>query len=136
MATGAGLQLTQDLHHKLCHTLGGTLNLPHAETHTVVLPHVLAFNAPALDPVVLSPTEALGVPDDKQPGTTLRDLAAELGAPTTLASLGAERDALPGITHRGRCQPPTATPATPPRTTSPPCSTAPGPATTPIVIVG
>lgn len=73
MATGAGLQLTQDLHHKLCHTLGGTLNLPHAETHTVVLPHVLAFNAPALDPVVLSPTEALGVPDDKQPGTTLRD---------------------------------------------------------------
>ena len=27
------------LHHKLCHTLGGSFNLPHAETHTVVLPH-------------------------------------------------------------------------------------------------
>jgi 4-hydroxy-tetrahydrodipicolinate synthase len=27
------------LHHKLCHTLGGLFNLPHAETHTVVLPH-------------------------------------------------------------------------------------------------
>ncbi|MEM9685270.1 MAG: maleylacetate reductase, partial [Pseudomonadota bacterium] len=25
------------LHHKLCHTLGGTFNLPHAETHSVVL---------------------------------------------------------------------------------------------------
>jgi len=32
------------LHHKLCHTLGGTFNLPHAETHTIVLPHALAYN--------------------------------------------------------------------------------------------
>ena len=35
------------LHHKLCHTLGGTYNLPHAETHTVVLPHAAAYNAAA-----------------------------------------------------------------------------------------
>ena len=35
------------LHHKLCHTLGGSFNLPHAETHTVVLPHALAYNAAA-----------------------------------------------------------------------------------------
>src|SRR5262249_24433048 len=32
------------LHHKLCHTLGGTSNLPHAETHTAVLPHAVAYN--------------------------------------------------------------------------------------------
>ncbi len=38
---------TMGLHHKLCHVLGGTLGLPHAATHAVVLPHVLAFNAPA-----------------------------------------------------------------------------------------
>jgi len=36
------------LHHKLCHTLGGSFNLPHAETHTIVLPHALAYNAPAV----------------------------------------------------------------------------------------
>src|SRR3954467_12333285 len=37
---GAGLAApTMSLHHKLCHTLGGTLDLPHAQTHTVVLPH-------------------------------------------------------------------------------------------------
>lgn len=30
------------LHHKLCHTLGGTFNLSHAETHTIVQPHVHA----------------------------------------------------------------------------------------------
>ena len=35
------------LHHKLCHTLGGSFNLPHAEMHTVVLPHALAYNAAA-----------------------------------------------------------------------------------------
>ena len=36
------------LHHKLCHTLGGSFNLPHAETHTIVLPHALSYNAPAI----------------------------------------------------------------------------------------
>jgi len=35
------------LHHKLCHVLGGTFGLPHAETHTVVLPHAAAYNAAA-----------------------------------------------------------------------------------------
>ncbi|KAL2209381.1 putative maleylacetate reductase [Sarocladium strictum] len=36
------------LHHKLCHTLGGSFNLPHAETHTILLAHALAYNAPAV----------------------------------------------------------------------------------------
>ena len=36
------------LHHKLCHTLGGSFNLPHAETHTIVLPHALSYNAPKI----------------------------------------------------------------------------------------
>ena len=36
------------LHHKLCHVLGGSFGLPHAETHTIVLPHVLSYNAPAI----------------------------------------------------------------------------------------
>jgi alcohol dehydrogenase class IV len=36
------------LHHKLCHTLGGSLGLPHAETHTIILPHAVAYNAPAI----------------------------------------------------------------------------------------
>ena len=40
------------LHHKLCHTLGGTFDLPHSETHTIVLPHALAYNAPAVPKAV------------------------------------------------------------------------------------
>lgn len=39
------------LHHKLCHTLGGSFNLPHAETHAIVLPHALAYNAPSIPEV-------------------------------------------------------------------------------------
>ena len=53
------------LHHKLCHTLGGSFNLPHAETHTVVLPHAVAYNAPAdmieMDVVVLDSRQELRV---------------------------------------------------------------------------
>jgi maleylacetate reductase len=30
------------LHHKLCHTLGGSFDLPHAETHAILLPHSAA----------------------------------------------------------------------------------------------
>lgn len=40
------------LHHKLCHSLGGSFNLPHAETHTAVLPHALAYNAPQVPEVM------------------------------------------------------------------------------------
>lgn len=40
------------LHHKLCHTLGGSFNLPHAETHTIVLTHAIAHNAPNIPDVM------------------------------------------------------------------------------------
>lgn len=41
------------LHHKLCHTLGGSLGLPHAQTHAIVLPHVMAYNAPQVADVMV-----------------------------------------------------------------------------------
>src|SRR6266705_2999338 len=47
------------LHHKLCHTLGGTFNLPHAETHTVVLPHATAYNAEAAPEAMVRIARAL-----------------------------------------------------------------------------
>jgi hypothetical protein len=34
-------------HHKLCHVLGGTFDLLCAETHSIILPHAVANNAPA-----------------------------------------------------------------------------------------
>jgi alcohol dehydrogenase class IV len=47
------------LHHKLCHTLGGSFNMPHAETHTIILPHALAYNAPAVPAVMAKLADVL-----------------------------------------------------------------------------
>lgn len=77
---------TMSLHHKLCHTLGGALDLPHAQTHTVVLPHALAHNAAAAPHAVASLSRALGGADD--PARALWELAGRLGAPRALRDLG------------------------------------------------
>lgn len=73
------------LHHKLCHTLGGSFNLPHAETHTVVLPHALAYNAAAAPAAMQRIARALGTGDAAQ---GVFDLARRNGAPTALRDLG------------------------------------------------
>ncbi len=54
---------TMGLPHELCHILGGTLDLPHAPTHTVVLPHALAFDQPAAPDAVAALSRALGGAD-------------------------------------------------------------------------
>ncbi|MFF5965491.1 maleylacetate reductase [Streptomyces collinus] len=85
---------TMGLHHKLCHVLGGTYGLPHAETHTVVLPHALAHNAPAAPQALTVLSRALGGTDDVP--RALWDLAGRLGAPRSLAELGlAKADVTP-----------------------------------------
>lgn len=86
---------TMSLHHKICHALGGTLNLPHAETHTVVLPHVLAFNQPAVPTAVGALSRALG--GTKNPAKRLWELAHKLGAPMSLQELGMDRGDIPSI---------------------------------------
>ena len=73
------------LHHKLCHTLGGTFNLPHAETHTIVLPHAAAFNFPAAADAHARVARALGTEDAAQ---GLYDLAVTLQIPVALKDLG------------------------------------------------
>ena len=55
--------VSMGLHHKLCHTLGGTFDLPHAQVHTVVLPHALAYNAGAAPQAMARIARALGVTD-------------------------------------------------------------------------
>jgi alcohol dehydrogenase class IV len=79
------------LHHKLCHTLGGTFNLPHAETHTVILPHAVAYNTPAAAEAMARVAHAIGA-DSAAMG--LYDLAAKLGAPVSLAAIGMKAEDL------------------------------------------
>jgi maleylacetate reductase len=76
------------LHHKLCHTLGGSFNLPHSETHTIILPHALAYNAPAIPDVMAKLSRVLG-PD---PAAALFALGRAVGAPAGLAALGMPQD--------------------------------------------
>jgi maleylacetate reductase len=73
------------LHHKLCHTLGGSFNLPHAEVHTVVLPHAIAFNAEAAPGAMQRIARALGTSGAAQ---GLQALARDNGAPTALKDIG------------------------------------------------
>jgi maleylacetate reductase len=73
------------LHHKLCHTLGGTLNLLHAETHTIVLPHALAYNAAHAPQAMQSIAKALGAEDAPM---ALYHLALSNGASVALKDLG------------------------------------------------
>lgn len=73
------------MHHKICHTLGGAYGLPHAETHAVVLPYVVHFNADAAPDAEVRVAAALGGAP-AAPG--LLALARRLGAPTSLRAIG------------------------------------------------
>jgi alcohol dehydrogenase class IV len=78
-AAGAGL------HHKVCHVLGGTYDLPHAETHTIVLPHTVAFNEPAIPQIAHRVARALG---SQEAAEGLYNLNQKIGAPLGLKDIG------------------------------------------------
>jgi len=65
--------------------LGGSFNLPHAETHTVILPHATAYNAQGADDAMARIARAIG---SSTAAGGLFDLAKKLRAPTTLKELG------------------------------------------------
>jgi alcohol dehydrogenase class IV len=77
------------LHHKLCHTLGGTFDLPHAETHAIVLPHAVAYNAAAAPVAMARIAGAIGAPDA---ALGIYDLAGRLGAKRALRDIGMPAD--------------------------------------------
>ena len=111
------------LHHKICHVLGGTFDLPHAQTHATVLPYVLAFNAPAVPELATRLATALGRPvtgggedpavamlhglpvdDSHTPAATavtaLRELYRTVDAPPKLADYGLTAENIPEAAGR------------------------------------
>jgi alcohol dehydrogenase class IV len=112
---GAAFALAgSDLHHKICHVLGGALDAPHAETHTVVLPHVVAHLEPALPGPMGRIRAALGA-EGREDGVAaaVYDLVAAIGAPTGLRDLGLRLEDLHGLV-------PAILAAVPPTTPRPP----------------
>jgi maleylacetate reductase len=85
------------LHHKLCHALGGSFGLPHAETHAIVLPHATAYNAPAAPAAMVRVTQALGT-DDAARG--LYDLAGTLGLKRALRDIGMPAGGIDEVVER------------------------------------
>jgi maleylacetate reductase len=92
MLAGMALGSTQmGVHHQICHVLGGSFGLPHAETHTVILPHSAAFNREAASVEMEVIAASIDVEDTPQ---GLFDLAQELGATMSLAELGMREEDL------------------------------------------
>ena len=90
------------LHHKLCHTLGGMLGLPHAETHAIILPHAIAYNETAA-PDALRPLADLLEAECAARG--LYDFAHGLGAPSALQSLGVIESDLDRVAQEAAANP-------------------------------
>ncbi len=90
------------IHHKLCHALGGALNLPHAETHAVMLPHAVAYNRPAVPEAMARIAAALGAAHAAQ---GLFDLAVAVGAQTSLQALGVRETDLDRVTALATANP-------------------------------
>ena len=81
------------LHHKLCHTLGGAFNLPHAELHTVILAQVVSFNAADVPDAMRRIKRALEGYETSSAAAALFDLAKENGASVALKDIGSITEA-------------------------------------------
>jgi maleylacetate reductase len=82
------------LHHKLCHTLGGTFNLPHAQTHAAMLPHTAHYNHSAAPEALARVARALGGREASEAGERLFELNRALGIPLALAQIGMAEEGL------------------------------------------
>jgi maleylacetate reductase len=87
------------LHHKLCHTLGGTFNLPHAQTHAAMLPHTAHYNHGAAPDALRRVARALGGSDAADAGPLLFGLNGKLGIAAALADIGMPEDGLDEATE-------------------------------------
>ncbi|WP_416972147.1 maleylacetate reductase [Streptomyces sp. 4F14] len=89
------------IHHKICHTLGGSLDLPHAETHAVLLPHTIGYVAEAAADALIP---AVDIFDDPL-GAALFDFASSLRAPQRLRDLGVAESDLDTVTDLALAKP-------------------------------
>ena len=86
-------QVGMALHHKLCHTLGGSFGMPHAETHTVMLPYATHFNCTATPDAVAAIARALNC-DVGDVAGSIQDISRNCGGPVSLKELGFKADDL------------------------------------------
>jgi maleylacetate reductase len=94
--------VTMGLHHKLCHTLGGLFDLPHAQTHAIVLPYALAYNASAIPEAMKHLGRAMKTDD---PVGALLQLERDCGIPLALRDIGMPQDGIPRAVEQAMANP-------------------------------
>lgn len=77
-------QVGMALHHKICHTIGGSFNMPHAETHAVMLPHTVGYNAASVSELLLPISKLF----EDEPGPGIYAFSKSIGSPLSLKELG------------------------------------------------
>ncbi len=108
----AGLALASvkmGLHHGLCHVLGGSAQVPHGIANSILLPHVLRFNASAAAEQLLPLAEAVEVAVDmhcpaeavERAAERIAGLSAEMSLPLRLRDAGVPAAALPQLAQLG-----------------------------------
>ena len=91
------------LHHRLCHVLGGRFDMPHAETHAALLPHVVGFNEAVLGPMAAKMAIAVG---SGRASTGVHDLAVRMGLCMSLSELGMPESAIAEVAAEVAANPP------------------------------
>jgi maleylacetate reductase len=99
---GRALNAGTGLQHRLCHIIGGDLGVVHADVHAVLLPHVVAFNTPAVPEAMSRVAAAIGA---NEAASGLLELAEEVGAPRSLAEIGVPEDKLDEVARRVVAEP-------------------------------
>lgn len=101
---GACLGATaMSLHHKLCHVLGGSLDLPHAQTHAIVLPYALAYNESHAPAARAALQRAMGT--DHEPSIAVWEMAQTLPIPHGLSELGVTEAQLEDVIEQALSSP-------------------------------
>lgn len=91
------------LHHRLCHELSRRYDLPHAQTHAAVLPHVVGFNEPVLGALAARMAVAVGA---GRASTGVHELAARMGLPMSLSELGLPEEGIATVAAAVVADPP------------------------------
>jgi maleylacetate reductase len=105
-ACQAGMALASagtGLHHRICHILGGRFDMPHAQTHAALLPHVVGFNEPVLGPLAAKMAVAVG---SGRASTGVYDLATRMGLCMALSELGMPEAAIEEVAAEVAADPP------------------------------
>jgi lactaldehyde reductase len=93
------------LHHGLCHVLGGTAGVPHGIANSIVLPHVMRFNADAVGRELVQVAEAMGIQREghdaiamvERAGQRVQEWAAQAQLPQHLRDTGVREEDLPRL---------------------------------------